>query len=592
MSGSSYIAVVAIDFGTTYSGFAFAFNQRKGEGGIHVNKAWGYDQGAATLKTPTSLLLRPDEKFDSFGYEAEEKYANFLHGEDREYLYFKHFKMTLHNTKKLDRNTKLVARNGKSIDALLVFAHSMRYLKDQAIEIIRERTGDKQYCEKDIQWVITVPAIWEPAAKQFMREAACEAGIVSKDAPDQLLIALEPEAASIYCREMKMREFSTEKGDADISDVFARPGSKYLVIDIGGGTLDVTAHEILANGNIKEIHKVTGGPYGGKKVNDEFVSLLEGYFGTATVETFRAENPADWLDVMNEFELKKRGRRAYEGEITRIRLPRSFTVLISEHGGPDLAGRFARSCRTDDVQLARNEYLCLGPSAMKKLFEPVLNGIIKHLTQLLKDPALKELQFFFLVGGFAESFILQETIKKKFDQRCKILVPNKASIAVMQGAVMFGRKPNMVESRIMSTTYGFRTHHRFNSEVDPIEKKEVIEGDNWCKDCFVVMVKENEEVKVEETRKFLDFSPLRASQTSVSFHFYNSTDPNAKYTTDDAVGPSIGKVTVESPDISKGTDRKIDVFITFGGTEIKATAVDRSSGNTATVYLDFLCSKP
>ena len=67
-----------------------------------------------------------------------------------------------------------MARNGKSIDALLVFAHSMRYLKDQAIEIIRERTGDKQYCEKDIQWVITVPAIWEPAAKQFMREAACE----------------------------------------------------------------------------------------------------------------------------------------------------------------------------------------------------------------------------------------------------------------------------------------------------------------------------------------------------------------------------------------------------------------------------------
>ena len=179
----------------------------------------------------------------------------------------------------------------------------------------------------------------------------------------------------------------------------------------------MTAHEILANGNIKEIHKVTGGPYGGKKVNDEFVSLLEGYFGTATVEAFRAENPADWLDLMNEFELKKRGRRAHEGDTTRIRLPRSFTVLISEHGGPDLAGRFARSCRTDDVQFVRNEYLCLGPSAMKKLFEPVLNGIIKHLTQLLKDPALKELQFFFLVGGFSESFILQETIKKKFDRR-------------------------------------------------------------------------------------------------------------------------------------------------------------------------------
>ena len=39
---SSYIAVVAIDFGTTYSGFAFAFNHNEGEGGIHMNRKWGY----------------------------------------------------------------------------------------------------------------------------------------------------------------------------------------------------------------------------------------------------------------------------------------------------------------------------------------------------------------------------------------------------------------------------------------------------------------------------------------------------------------------------------------------------------------------
>lgn len=54
------------------------------------------------------------------------------------------------------------------------------------------------------------------------------------DNPEQLLIALEPEAASMYCREMKMREFTNEKGDASVSDVFARPESKYLVVDIGG----------------------------------------------------------------------------------------------------------------------------------------------------------------------------------------------------------------------------------------------------------------------------------------------------------------------------------------------------------------------
>lgn len=288
----------------------------------------------------------------------------------------------------------------------------------------------------------------------------------------------------MYCREKKMRDFTSERGDANVSDVFARPGSRYLVIDIGGnnnmksnsfrmagdavpnfekiplprkgfyvvpagpklfpiklcsydkraakiyrfsfnscfpfskgGTLDVTAHEILGNGNIKEIHQVTGGPYGGTKVDEEFVSLLERFFGTALVRTFRTNNPAEWLEMMNEFEMKKRGRRAFEGETTRIRVPRAFATLVSEYREPDLARRFASSCTTDEVQFIRNEYFCLGPAAMRKLFQPVLNGIVSHLHNLLKHPVLKRLQFFFLVGGFAESEILQEAIKKNFSTR-------------------------------------------------------------------------------------------------------------------------------------------------------------------------------
>ena len=184
-----------------------------------------------------------------------------------------------------------------------------------------------------------------------------------------------------------------------------------------GGTLDVTAHEIMTNGNIKEIHQVTGGPYGGIKVDEEFVSLLERFFGTAVVQTLRTNYPAEWLEMMNEFEIKKRGRRAFEGETTRIRIPRAFATLVSEYHEPGLARKFASSCTTDDVQFIRNEYFCLGPAAMRKLFQPVLNGIVNHLNNLLQYPVLKGLQFFFLVGGFAESEILQDAVKKKFSTR-------------------------------------------------------------------------------------------------------------------------------------------------------------------------------
>ena len=94
----SYVAVVAIDFGTTYSGFAFSFIKEHGKDSIFMNRDWMNEQGGRTSKTPTCLLLNSDLSFDSFGYEAVEKYAG-LQDEchEGEYLFFQHFKMDLHN---------------------------------------------------------------------------------------------------------------------------------------------------------------------------------------------------------------------------------------------------------------------------------------------------------------------------------------------------------------------------------------------------------------------------------------------------------------------------------------------------------------
>lgn len=52
-----------------------------------------------------------------------------------------------------------------------------------------------------------------------------QAGIPS----NQIIIALEPEAASIYCKHLPVEKL---KG-GDAIDVF-QPGSKYLVLDAGG----------------------------------------------------------------------------------------------------------------------------------------------------------------------------------------------------------------------------------------------------------------------------------------------------------------------------------------------------------------------
>lgn len=171
----------------------------------------------------------------------------------------------------------------------------------------------------------------------------------------------------------------------------------------------------------------------------------------------------------------------------------------------------------------------------------------------------------------------------------KVLIPIDASVAVVQGAVIFGQKPHVIDSGIMRTTYGLDTNHPFDPNVHHEDKKHVVEGIPWCKDCFDVLVKEEDVVHVGETKRFSNYQPIEKSQTGVSFRFFTSSSAAAKYITDAAVGSSIGQVVVKSPEIWKGSDRRLDICVHFGGTEIKVTAIDMTIGNTATAYLDFLC---
>jgi len=85
-----------------------------------------------------------------------------------EYFHFNYFSQTI------NIETTIKAANGRHVKAKTVFAHSIRFLKQEAIKVICQRTGDECFSGNDIQWVLTVPAIWTPRAKQFMREAAYE----------------------------------------------------------------------------------------------------------------------------------------------------------------------------------------------------------------------------------------------------------------------------------------------------------------------------------------------------------------------------------------------------------------------------------
>jgi hypothetical protein len=93
------LLVAAIDFGTTYSGYAFSFRHEYEKDPTKASgKTWyaGANTPGCSLKTSTTILLKPDKTFDSFGYEAENKYVDLaMDKEHAKYYYFRRFKMLL-----------------------------------------------------------------------------------------------------------------------------------------------------------------------------------------------------------------------------------------------------------------------------------------------------------------------------------------------------------------------------------------------------------------------------------------------------------------------------------------------------------------
>lgn len=53
---------------------------------------------------------------------------------------------------------------------------TLKFFKDHAVRELSEQCGT-QIINEDVRWIVTVPAIWNAQAKQFMRQAAYEVNL-------------------------------------------------------------------------------------------------------------------------------------------------------------------------------------------------------------------------------------------------------------------------------------------------------------------------------------------------------------------------------------------------------------------------------
>lgn len=97
LDDAQFQIVAAIDFGTTFSGYAYSFTSNKDA--IYTNKSWGHTQGFLLHKTPTCVLLKSDGEFEAFGFDAVSKYNDLSEEDASSYYYFDRFKMKLFDNK-------------------------------------------------------------------------------------------------------------------------------------------------------------------------------------------------------------------------------------------------------------------------------------------------------------------------------------------------------------------------------------------------------------------------------------------------------------------------------------------------------------
>ena len=88
--------VVGIDFGTTYSAYAYSYEYEQDN--IFINNSW--PSGVQTYKEATAILFDKNCKFVAFGEEAIDQYTDLTDKkEEKKCYFFNCFKMALHKEK-------------------------------------------------------------------------------------------------------------------------------------------------------------------------------------------------------------------------------------------------------------------------------------------------------------------------------------------------------------------------------------------------------------------------------------------------------------------------------------------------------------
>jgi len=583
-----YEVVVGIDFGSSGSGFAYSyFDKNK----IIHGQIFG---ASVDYKVPTEIILYDNNNTVQFGADCvkylKEKGLETGH-------YFKAIKMNLYENKQ----TIIAKNSGKELPLKLVIQRVLEKIRDIAIkEISKNRPYLSKQTEK-IKWVVTVPAIWNEHQKSIMMEACTNAGLINDNTDKSLFFALEPEAASLYCSINK-----------EIDRKYFEKGEYYIVCDLGGGTGDIVAHLVGTNNNLNEISPSCGGNFGSNEIDKYiFKDIILKLFGCQDFNTyylkFKKRNSidndedADKGELFNDWSEFEREIKDFKEGVTNEKVEKNekYTINCSLFQDifdedieiNDLVNEYNDIIYDNDIILnvKKNKKKWIIEFPYKIIYNYMkiqANSICEIINCITSKETIKTIIF---VGGYCYNEVILTLIKSGLNKIETYLQPSNPSLAIMEGAVLFGIEPSTINVRKSKYTIGNAAIDGWNEKKHSEKGEKYYNEDNkkwYCRDCFIKFIEINQSLKYEEEVSKISYMSSK-NQTYAKLEFFKTKKENPLFIFEEGVS-KIGECLLDvGQAYEKLEDRKLKTIMKFGGTFIDVIGIHLKSGKTVKTTLTF-----
>ena len=420
--------------------------------------------------------------------------------------------------------------------------------------------------------------------------------------PHKLSLVFEPEAAAIACMELQSDDTITPSARPS-------PNDCYLTVDIGGGTIDITAHQVCEDGTLKILDIPRGEINGGTEVNKKFKNFIASevfrdptfsrYLNALCTECEHKQhehNQCDKCDseckqhhaelfsfVNQEFERakKKFGSQidytSSEPELDgcyNLGIPASLLVVyegeLQNIQGIKMEGNTHVSYRRATQKFS------ISKRKMKELFEPNVIATRKCIEEALKVVGRDKLKIMYLVGGFGGCKYMTSSVQCHYPD-ITVIRPSQPEYAVARGACLFYKEKVLHNA---DATYGTGTTAIYDCN-NPVHtqaiKKSIDNGERTiCDNLFNAYICKGDQIDPDCVFSNI-FLPLYHDQTIVTFKIYSSKYRDVHYVQneDGSLPDGLEMLGYLNVDISSGMHlprekRQVQLVLDFSSTEIHA----------------------